>query len=281
MTETLIPKNIYQDFVNHKINRFEAIKLLNSLIENSDDLDLRVESINLLNKVSKKTYKIFKILENNLISDESDKIRSSAAKSIILNYLEYGYESLKWTILHDTSPLVLSVIGNLLKDKQNDVILKLREDYNKRLDLIAVKYEIVPEEVPFILNLGINIAKNNFFKLGSDLHYIFDDNTILSIKNGHIIELSLSLKSEIPHSIDSLTMVENLDLSSNYLTDLPDSMFKLSELKYINLSWNNFTRFPHVLTKLKSIEFLDVSKNNIKEIPDSIKNLKNLKSFHY
>jgi len=197
MTETLIPKSIYQNFINRKINRFEAIKLLNSLIENSNDLDLRVESINLLNKIDNKNYKIFKILENYLISDESDKVRSSAAESMIRNYLEYGYESLKWSILHDKSSLVLRIIGNLLKDNDNDVILKLREDYDQRMDLIALKYNLVSEEVPFILDLGINITKNNIFKLESEFHYLFDDNTILAIKNGHIIELSLSLKSEI------------------------------------------------------------------------------------
>ena len=149
------------------------------------------------------------------------------------------------------------------------------------MELIALKYKLVPEEVPFLLDLGINIAKIYLFKLESDIDYIYDNNTILVIKNGHIIELSLSLKSEVPHSIDSLTMVENLDLSSNYLTDLPESMFKLSELKDLDLSWNDFTRFPVVLTKLKSIESLDVRNSNIKEIPDSIKNLKNLKSFYY
>lgn len=281
MNESLLPSYVYQNFINHRINKFEAIRLMSSIIEESEDIGLRIEGIEILNKMGDHNYKIFKILENYLISDENEKIRCVAAVSIFQNYLEYGIDSLMWSILHDTSPLVLRSIRDLVKSDDDSKVIKLREMFTQRISSLASKYKIVPEEISFILDLGIQIGKDNIFNLGEETYYVFEDNDVCIIKDGHIIELCISLKSEIPPSIDSLRKLKSLDLSSNFLIELPDSLFKLTQLRELDLSWNNFTTFPNILTELKSIEYLDLSNNQIHKIPENFSCLDNLKSFYY
>jgi len=281
MNESLIPRNVYQNFVDQKISKFEAIRLMSSLIEETEDTDLQIEGIQILNKLGKDSYKIFKILENFLISDENEKIRRAAAETIFQNYLESGFDSLMWSILNDTSPLVLRSIRDLVKNNVDNRVIKLKVILNRRINSLASKYKIVPEEVSFLLDLGIQIGKDNIIYLGEDTYYVFEDNEVCIIKNGHITELSISLKSEIPQSIDLLKKLKFMDLSSNFLIELPNSLYKLKELKELDLSWNNFTTFPKILTKLKSMEYLDLSNNQINNIPENFKSLDNLKFFYY
>ena len=156
----------------------------------------------------------------------------------------------------------------MLKNHQSYLSEALNQIYFQRLEQIALKYNLIPEEVPFLLDLGLNINNNNFFYWDSDNRLIYDENIVCIIKDKHILELSLSLRNQLPSSIRLLKNLKNLNLSCNYLTNLPDSLSELSLLENIDLSWNDFKVVPAVLSVLKSIEKINFRNNNIQELPN-------------
>ncbi len=268
MKDNLNPNSIYQKIIKNEITKFEAIEFLISIIEKSDDTSLRLESLNVLNKLNVKNQAIFKILESCLISDEYEDIRIISAEIILSNYLEVGLESLEWAILNDKSSKVLSLLGHVLKNHQSYLFEALNQIYFQRLEQIALKYNLIPEEVPFLLDLGLNINDNNLFYWESVNRLIYDENIVCIIKDKHIFELSLSLRNQLPSSISLLKNLKYLNLSCNYLTSLPDSLSELTRLENIDLSWNNFSTVPDVLSALQSIEKINFKNNNTQEIPN-------------
>ncbi|MFX0174938.1 MAG: leucine-rich repeat domain-containing protein [Candidatus Hodarchaeota archaeon] len=275
MNSKLLPRNIYQNYIKNNISRAEVITLLGSYIENSHNLDLRLESLNFLNKLEEKTKSIFKILETCLISDENEELRVIAMEALFRNYQNESFESLKWTILNDKSSLVLQAIKNIIEKGEIKHSEDFKKIFNERFQKIAKNYNITIQEVPVLIDLRFNLVKSIY----SD--FIYDNYSICVIRNNYIRELSLSFKSSLPESIGSLKKLETLDLRCNNLSSLPESLSHLKKLRYLNLSWNNFTHIPKFLTKMDSLEFLDLSNNNIKNIPESIKKLKRLKTLFY
>ena len=267
MKDTLNPNSIYQKTIKNKITKFEAIEFLISIIEKSDDTSLRLESLNVLNKLNVRNRAIFKIIESCLISDEYEDIRIISAEIILSNYLEVGLKSLEWAILNDKSSKLLSLLGSMIKNRQSYLSEALNQIYFQRLEQIALKYNLIPEEVPFLLDLGLNINNSNILYWNSVNRVLYDENIVCIIKDKHILELSLSLRNQLPSSISLLKNLKYLNLSCNYLTNLPDSLSELSRLENIDLSWNDFKIVPDVLSDLKSIEKINFRNNNIQELP--------------
>jgi len=163
MKDTLNPNSIYQKTIKNKITKFEAIEFLISIIEKSEDTSLRLESLNVLNKLNVKNQVVFKILESCLISDEYEDIRIISAEIILSNYLEVGLKSLEWAILNDNSSKLLRLLGSMLKNHQSYLSEALNQIFFQRLEQIALKYNLIHEEVPFLLDLGLNINNTNLF----------------------------------------------------------------------------------------------------------------------
>jgi len=275
MGDKLNLRTIYQNYLESNITKAEIINLLSSYIENSHDLSLRRESLNILNIFEEKSKEIFNILEAILISDENEELRVIATESLIKTYLEDSIESLKWTILNDKSPLVLKILKKFSENGKTRFSAIFKNTFNERFQKVAIKYNLAIQEAPVLIDLRFDLSKNIY----SD--FIYDNYSICVIRDHHIRELSLSFKNSLPESLGSLKRLETLDLRCNNLTSLPESLLKLKRLKYLNLSWNNLTKVPPFLNKMDSIEFLDLSNNNIKTIPESIKKMKKLKTFFY
>ena len=99
----LSPKKIYDDFNKKDIDKLSAADLLISLIENSDKVDTRLKSIETLEKIAAKSKNVFNILENLLISDNSEEIRYLAAKTLKVLFREKALSPLKWALEHEKS----------------------------------------------------------------------------------------------------------------------------------------------------------------------------------
>jgi len=263
MKITLSPDTIYKNILKNKISKIEGIEYLISIIEKSDNSSARMESLQILHKLQTFDKDIFKILENCLISDEFDEIRIVSAKNILENYLQAGEKCLEWALLNDESSRLLKVLGELLNNPKVDHYESLYAIYLQRLEKIAKKFDIVSEEVPFLLDLEFNINNYNSFNWSTNNKLIYDNDIMFNIEDQHILELSISLRNQIPSSIKLLKHLKTLNLSCNNLTDLPNSLSNLTSLESLDLSWNNFKVVPDVLNELKSIENINLRNNLI------------------
>jgi len=265
MKVILNPNTIYQKILQNKINRIEGIEFLISIIEKSDTTSARLESLQILYKLKIQDHIVFKTLENCIISDEYEEIRIISAKNIIENYIQSGEKCLEWALLNDKSSKLLKVLGKMLNDPKVDQYKTLYTIYLQRLEKIAEKFDIVSEEVPFLLDIEFNLNNYNTFNWNSNSKLIYDDDVMFKIQDQHISELSISLRDHVPSSIKLLKNLKNLNLSCNNLTDLPNTLSDVTSLESLDLSWNDFKVVPDVLNELKSIEKINFQNNLIQK----------------
>jgi hypothetical protein len=265
MKGILNPNTIYQKMLQNDIKMTEGIEFLISIIEKSENTFLRLESLKILHKLKTRDTIVFKTLENCVISDDSEEIRILSAQILLEFYTQAGEECLKWALLNDRSSKFLKSIGRMLNNSQIDRYENLYSVYLQRLDKIAKKLDLVSVEVSFLLDLEFDLNNYNTFNWDSNNKLIYDDYVMFRIQDQQILELSISLRNQLPSSIKLLKNLKNLDLSNNYLTDLPNSLSKLRNLKSLDLSWNDFNVFPEVLHDLKYVEKIYFQNNLIQE----------------
>jgi len=95
------PKNVFSDFENNLLDKNYASELLMTLIENSKEDDVRAESIEYLKKIDCKQQKIFEFLENLLVSDLSEAIRSAAFQAISKNFTKKAIKPVIYAIFKE------------------------------------------------------------------------------------------------------------------------------------------------------------------------------------
>jgi hypothetical protein len=69
------PNKIWEEFENKRIGKLTAVDLLSRLIENSNKSEIRLEAITTLVRLIPYDNKLYSILENLMVSDESKNIR--------------------------------------------------------------------------------------------------------------------------------------------------------------------------------------------------------------
>ena len=67
------PRLIYKEFKNGNLEKQSAINQLFALINNFDDPNLRIESIEILVKIGSKDEQVFNLFENLLITTKHDR----------------------------------------------------------------------------------------------------------------------------------------------------------------------------------------------------------------
>ncbi len=296
MREPFTPKQIYLDVKNGKLNKLEASELLISLIEGSNEAKTRKKCLEAFEKIELKTEKVFKIIENCLVSDENSLVRSVAAKAIIRNFLKNDLSSLKWAIQHEKSPIVLKTILDLFKNIDNQKYKFLNKEIQTWIENFASIIGVVPTEAEFILDLEALFAKDgeNYEIDGTTYKYyqILTDNKNskpwLEIKDKHIVGLSLNFYNwkfikENPEYVDYLSRLiyrdlflssfKNLNITRNEIREVPESISSLNSLEWLDLSRNNIQEIPESISTLISLKKLNLSRNKIREVPESIGSL--------
>jgi len=263
MKETLHPNIIYRKILQNEIKMIENIEYLISIIEKSDNTNARLESVKILYRLKAQGQTVFKTLENCVISDENEEIRIISAKNLLENYLLAGGKCLEWVLLNDKSSRLLKVLGKTLNDPKIDKYKILYAIYLQRLEKIAENLDLVSEEVPFLLDLEFSIENYNTFNWNSTSKLIYDEDIIFQIQDQHISELSISLRDQVPSSINLLKNLKNLNLSCNNLSDLPDTLSELTNLESLDLSWNDFKVVPDILNAIKMIGKVNFQNNLI------------------
>lgn len=303
MKESLTPEKIQEDLTIGDLSKENAAELLISLIERSDNTKIRVASIKALEKIEFQSEKIFKTIENCLISDENADIRASVAKHIIDYFPEEGFPALRWAILHDSSPLVLKVFFDSMEKFENLQLKPIKKDLSNWNEQYASKIGIVPEESRFFLDLEVLFAKGkrNYeidpqgYKYFKNLSDIKNGEPWLVIKNKHVEILNFNYFNwkwvkENSDIVNSLHKLKHLDIYFNSINEynfkskqtlkIPETIGKLKYLKKLILKRNNIQYLPESIRELAFLKELDISHNKLQEIPQSIKYLKKLQKIN-
>lgn len=301
MTYTLNPEKIYADIINGKLNKPEAIEMLVSLIDESNDAQVRAECVEILERIASKTDRVFKTIENCLISDESPFVRSAAVKAIVQNYLKDDLSSLKWVIKNDKSPIVLKTIFDLFEKIDTQQIKLLKKELIKIIERFASVIGVIPEEVNFFLDLEALFAKDNknyeidlkAYKDYENLSNVKNGEPWLEIRNKRIVGLCLNFYNwrfikNNPEYVDYLsnlmylrlflTSLKKLNINRDNIHQVPESIGSLTSLERLDLSRNNIQEVPESISMLSSLKTLNLSRNHIKNLPKSIGSLISLKS---
>ena len=298
MEKSLSSEKICEDLENNLLSKAFAIELLFSLIESSEDPDIRSRSIDAFKRIERKDDKIFEFIENYLLSDENPRVRSAAAKLIEHSFLLEGVESLRWTIQHDKSPMVLKTIKTIIeKGMEESKILK--EDFKKVLEYIATNLGIVREEASFFLDLEALFAQEiRDYKIDLSTYLLFQkikDFNIsdywLKIEEKHVVSFCFnyfnwiyfkqrpqifSSLSKIQDPFIYLNTIKRLEGTNKKSLNLPKSIGSLKVLKYCTLIDNDIRNLPPEISSLQKLEYLDLSWNQLSNIPSEIFNLEKL-----
>lgn len=303
MRETLSPDVINKGYQTGELSKEKALELLNSLIESSNDAQIRSQSIETLDKVGVIDNEIFKVLENSLVSDENAIVRASAVKGIILNFTDKGLALLEWGVDHDRSPLVLKIIFDNIENSEDHRFKILKQNlvnWNKKF---SEKLGIVPKESKFFLDLEALFAQNkknykidpNSYKHFHRLSDTKGDEPWLLIRNKHVENLNFNYYNwkfikENQDIIDSFSKLRYLDVylnsinkysyDDNYFQEIPESLSRLTYLRRLDLKENKIQKIPESIGKLTSLKELNLSHNKIQQIPLSIRSLKNLEKLN-
>ncbi|MHA1823648.1 MAG: leucine-rich repeat domain-containing protein [Promethearchaeota archaeon] len=270
------PDQVFESLTKKKISKEEALNYLITVLEKSENSKLRINSLRIIGNISHKNERIFRILENSLISDVLQEIRALSSEIILNQYLQEGLDTLKWAIMNENSAQVLSHFKSILNKNMIKSYSILKNALELRIKTIASKLNVNIEEVQFLLDLGVLLHTNTLFKMDDQINYIYQENLMCVIKNNHIKEMNLTSYPKIPSSIGNLNSLETLNFSCNNFYELPIEFENLTNLKNLDLSWNEFKEIPDELHNLHSLKEVNLSNNFITEVPEWISTLENL-----
>ncbi|MFX1316215.1 MAG: leucine-rich repeat domain-containing protein [Promethearchaeota archaeon] len=258
------------------------IETLVLIIENSDNNNDRIKSLETLIEIGLEDQKIFSIFKELLISDEIELIRSTAARFIINNYPHKCRDLIEWVIKYEISPQIISIfIESFKKDNEELLGTSLIEYLRYILDNITdEKFEYYIEHLknlndkePFekfdldkLIEIYINFKIINYIdKEHKLMHYL--------LREGYVRELALNTKklSDVK-GLEKLKKLEFLGLSG--INEI-DSLVNIPNLKELVLDNSEITEIKG-LDSLKNLELLVLEGNHIKEIK-GLENLKELK----
>jgi Leucine-rich repeat (LRR) protein len=268
MKEIQDPNNFYHLFIDNKISLQTFVEYLLTIIDKSEVLEHRIKSLEFLNDLKVLNKNVHRLIENNLVSDESFIIRALSFKYLLSNESDSALNILQWALQNDPSSLFLREVKKYLHSDEYGIILNT---FNQRIEKISQNLQLNSIDILFLIDLGIELNTVNLVLTNFEIYYIQAENLLILIKDERIRELNLVLKLEyIPESIENLTGLEVLNLSYNRLTSLPDTFRNLKKLKLLDLSWNEFVEIPEMIKKLPSLKVINLDHNYIEEIPEEV-----------
>jgi len=283
----LTPKAIYKDFINGDLDKLFATELLLTLIDNTENIETRIESLNILDKIQIDDEKTFQFLEHLLISDFNAEIRNLTCVILKNHYLDKCLDSFIWALEHETSlqclTTIIRAIGESKSKKAKSVlsnkIVSQRGSFssNKKDSLPEIKRFTNDTLAEILINYYVIVVLKKtfgYFKFKSDkLGFVLE----LDLSNVERYSPKLNKLEDFLSSIFSLKSLKMCDLRFNHLTKLPEIIN--SSLEYLDLSYNKLNKLPE-LSKFPSIKSLNLKSNKLRSLPESIGKLKSLRNLN-
>ena len=133
MEERYTPEKVYYEVLINKLNHKVATDILISLLEKSDNVDIRTKCIETIGKLELKGVSLFKILENCMLSDEDSLVRSFCIEVISSRFPKLSLVPINWVIHNDTSVMAL---GKILEVINNQIGLEYESLKKKTITTI-------------------------------------------------------------------------------------------------------------------------------------------------
>jgi len=288
----LTPKKVYDNHINNHLEKQSTFDLLLDLIENSEDIDVRLESIKMIGDLGIISNESFKLLENLLISDISEDIRIAAAEMLQIHFIDRAFEPMKWSLQHESSTRCLySIISSLITlvtslgeqdeiDSRSILISELNKAPHKDFR-IGFQDLCIKRKIETITNKELaDILIDCFIVFHLEIFTNIDHSEMVVLKNCKTSELNLNTSNltELPPSIGFLSSLKKLSLWINRLKNIPESIGLLSSLKSLNLRVNYLKRLPNSIGSLESLKELDLYANRLTSISSSIGALSSLET---
>ncbi|MFX1522910.1 MAG: leucine-rich repeat domain-containing protein [Promethearchaeota archaeon] len=273
----LKPSKVYENYRNRSLDELSIINLLITLIDNNEEDFIRKECIDVLNKIDCNDEEVFRILENIILSEGNEDLRSSAARVIGNKFLKRALNPFLWVLQYETSyECLITILRSFQENNDVQLLSKFTEEINKIsidkfsncLNSFFTKYDkkkCVPEDfVEFLVNhITIKHLLNKFGKLK------------YKIENGFVTELDFSY---VDNLIINWRDRENLKDHSVILGI--ENLKYLKMIKFFPIEWiskNEFT-YKCSIALIKALERLN---NGIAKIPiiDQLNRI-NDKKFH-
>ena len=291
----ITPQKICEDFRSNRLDKHSAIKQLISLIENSDDEEIREESVYSFQKIGaiNEDIFLFEILENLLISDLNEKVRIASVKLIKDNFLYKAIEPMKWAIQYESDcECCITIIETLVeinnvesKSILNDEVKKIKKekylDKSKRIDnkkfkksikklLKERKYESFSHDelAQIIINYKIMSALTKKFY-----------SVYFELENALVVKLDLAdveyevrgWKADFKNNIEEISEIiglkylkylKDLNLSNNLIKDVRD-LLEVEKLTHLYISNNKISELENLdyFKRMPDLVFLDISGN--------------------
>ena len=310
----LSPQKVYQEYLKHNLDKPSAVKLLLSLIENSDSNKVRVDSIKELGHIGAVDNNTFKFLENLLISDSNLKVRNTTALILKNLFIDKAFEPMKWALIHEESPgcletihmALIEIINNWIKNPNpmvkalllNEVKKITKKEFKVGFEILCESRNIDTLTIQELSDILINyftimLFEKTYWRLKYkikkcriiELDFIFKNLTTLPLPIRYLTSLkTLVLRynqlTSLPDWIGALTSLENLNLNVNNLKDIPESIGKLKALKQILLWKNELKTLPRSIGELEQLQIINLRLNQLIYLPKSIGNLVSLKELN-
>ncbi|MFW9781264.1 MAG: leucine-rich repeat domain-containing protein [Candidatus Heimdallarchaeota archaeon] len=282
----LTPNAIYQDFINKDLDKFSAIELLITLIDNSESAETRIESIDILNRLQVDDDKTFKFLEHLFISDSNEHVRSLTCRLLSNNYLEKSLDIMIWALDHEEAlsclNSIISSIGKINNDRSKSVLVNELKNLSKKENNPRFK-DVIRKKVLTELsnNVLAEILINQYLILSLKktfgyFKYNFNENgliTELDLSNVERYSSSSNKLENFLHSIFSLKRLKKCDLRFNHLSKIPE--ISNSSIENLDLSYNKLLKIPKIINILP-LKILNLKSNRIRHVSDSIGSLRSL-----
>jgi Leucine-rich repeat (LRR) protein len=280
--------NLTPNYIKNNLNKIgieEAYSLLKEWVTNSNDLNLRLESLRLFGTIE--SSKNFKFFEQLFLSDENIEIRISCGKILKDKYLKHKkiIPLLEFTLSNvnnfEQKFLAVEILNIINTTKTRKIIKNFLKKYIKTK--LRDKKEEFPKEIfssDFDIPIPQTILEICFNVILYD-YYVNECRCNVTLRDGFIILLNFegSNLNRIKNmdALNKLTHLEHLLVQRNNIKKI-DGLENLENLKKLDLSKNNINCIEN-LQSLNNLEELDLSYNNINDI-ENLNSLKNLKKLN-
>jgi len=113
------PFEILSKLENGEITKSSALFYLRSILDSSEDVMMRIDTVEMVGIIKPESAEYFEFLENLLITEKNYQVRGLTAKVIIENYPKCAYKPIQWILEREKDALCLELISKAIARSSN------------------------------------------------------------------------------------------------------------------------------------------------------------------